>query len=56
MHKLASPGPDGNSGAMGGNSGGGTNDHPARTEIAFGPGGWRSPVQSGMTMVDRRNG
>lgn len=56
MHKLASPGPDGSAGAMGGNSGGGTNDHPARTEIAFGPGTWRSPAQSGLTMIERRNG
>lgn len=56
MHKLASPGPDGNSGAMGGNSGGDSTTDIARIEIAFGPGGWRSPVQSGTTMIDRRNG
>jgi hypothetical protein len=56
MHKLAMPGPDGNSGAMGGNSGAESNDDPARTEIAYGPGNWRSPVQAGMKTVDRRNG
>ncbi len=41
MHQLAMPGPDGNAGAMGGNS-----SDSARLEIAFGPGGWKSPKAS----------
>lgn len=56
MHKLAMPGPDGNAGAMGGNSGGDGIGDPALIEIAYGPGTWRSPVQAGMKTVDRRNG
>lgn len=58
MHQLASPGPDGNSGAMGGNSGfdGETGQDPARTEVSYGPGGWKSPKSSGVIDIDRRNG
>jgi hypothetical protein len=55
MHTLAMPGPDGTPGAMGGNSGGGSLDDPARVEIAYGPGSWRSPVQSGVDAIAGRN-
>lgn len=55
VHQLASPGPDGNAGAMGGNSGADVNGDPARTEIAYGPGGWKSAKTSGLAAIDRYN-
>lgn len=52
---LAISGPDGNSGAQGGNSGGSSVANAARLEIAFGPGGWRSPKSAGISAIDQRN-
>lgn len=55
MHQLASPGPDGSAGAMGGNSGAdGRNEDPAYYEVVFGGRG-SSPKNSGRPAIDRRN-
>ncbi|MGW6698876.1 hypothetical protein [Nocardia sp. NPDC055049] len=51
---LAISGPDGNSGVKG-NSGGSSVANAARLEIAFGPGGWRSPKSAGISAIDQRN-